>query len=155
MKPNERLKSYKALLKVKAYEPECLTDYLYNHYTCEDITEGYRHTFHYQTLMEAAKAYHHASPKTSPVFLKVKRDEKSGHLYESEDFDDENHIYVFIDKESGFFETPNFELSYELTLEKGVSQEDYDHDTLVLLDALACIDDFMRINMIGAYASHL
>lgn len=151
MRPDERFKLYKPLIKVQEYEPERLTDYMHSHYTCEDITEDYKTTFHYQVLMETLHNYHNAAPEASPVFLRVTNDEKSMNLYKSEEFDNENYVYVFIDKESGFFETPSFELAYELTMEAGVSQEDYDNDTLVLLDALARIEDFMCVNAVDSH----
>ncbi len=139
---------YKPLIEVKEYHRDVLVDYMYNHYDCENITDEYKDSFFYGVLIDGLSNYYNAAAKQDPVLLKVIKDDRSDQMYkiEEEGYDELNFFYVFIDRESGYFLTNSNIIAYELTLEKGVSQEAYDDENVELLDALNYIDGFMRLN---------
>jgi hypothetical protein len=143
---------HKHLIQPKEYHPGLLIDFLKTNYNWEDITSEYKDTVHFKVLTDSLSNYYNVGTSSkNPVFLKIKNDEKSAELYAYKGFDgindsdDVNYYFVFLDAESGFFDTNSVVLRYKLTLEKGVTQEEYDTNALALLDALSFIDDYIRV----------
>ena len=52
----------------------------------------------------------------------------------------EKFIYVILEEKTGYILTNNAKLHLELTIEKGISQNDYDHDTARLMEYISCIE---------------
>jgi hypothetical protein len=138
---------YKRLIEPKNYHPNTLTDFIKSNYNWDDITSDYKDTLHFKSLTDSLKNHDNAKVGSGPIFLKIKDDEKSSELYKYKEFndsDDVNYYFVFLDAESGFFDTNSTVLRYELALEKAVTQEEYDNNATALLDSLAFIDDYVK-----------
>ena len=132
----DKYRKYKELLEPKNYYPDLLTDYLYCKYNCKDITSTYRNKNNYKVIMDNLLMHFGSVDQLAPIILEIINDEKSGQLYQNHD---ESFIYVFLDKQSGFFDSNSNQIIYELTIEKSVSKEDYENESTNLVDALGII----------------
>lgn len=131
---------YKERIAPKQYEKDMLTNYLTQHYQCEDITETYRKSIEYSFTRNNFISQYGGQCAQEEVVYRIKEDENSRPLYDcysKEGLGEE--IIVFVEKNTGYVETDSRELFYELRLYKSVSQEDYDGNSLELLDLLCLI----------------
>ncbi|MGF6375158.1 hypothetical protein M2140_000192 [Clostridiales Family XIII bacterium PM5-7] len=71
-----------------------------------------------------------------PVLYEIEKNEKSNHLYiDVEPFS--KIVYVYIEKNSGYFETNSNFLAYDFCLIRGVNQKEYDNNSTQLLNLIS------------------
>ncbi len=139
----ERLKPYKCKVKPHAFCFEDFEKTLLDHFDCEDITrlETARNRRHHRIfrLNYEQNPFFKIDGCFQPVFYRIVRNEKSEKLFEELYADQE--ITVYIEKTSGYFETNSNRLYRKLCIARGVTQKDYDSNSVKLLDLLAMMKE--------------
>ena len=128
----ETFERQKSLITPRPYDFNKITSYLTDHYDLEE-----RKLYPVQVEMFEANLQrldYYNQEHFSPVFLTVVRNERSRRLYA--DCSENEEIFLYIEKSSGYIETNSCELHNKLIELRGVTQEEYDRNSQKLYELI-------------------
>ncbi len=76
------------------------------------------------------------------IAYKILRNSKSNSYYQYDSFQGDRFIFVVFETRTGVIHCNSSKLMLELLIEQGVSQHDYDNETILFIDYLSSLDQY-------------
>lgn len=128
----ETFENQKRTITPKTYDFETIASYLDEHYDLKEKTLAPIQIEIFKANLQDLDYYDKKC--FLPIFLCVVRNEKSNDIYR--DFPEDENIYVYIEKNSGYIETNSGILQKKLFEIRGVTQEEYDRNSQKLYELI-------------------
>ena len=132
---NEDFSEIKRTIVPQPYSYHRLVDYVGSNF---DYREIHVNDSQYAIFKEnISRALNRDVLEISPLFLKLPKTEKNIDLYSN--LQGYTEVYLYLDKKTCYFETNSVFLHEKLFLVRGVNQEDYDNNSLILQELVSVI----------------
>lgn len=135
----EYINKYKSKIVPHPFNFEIYESYLQVNFDYKAITDFKidRNKIHLEIFKCNLKACFPNSIKADPVFIELIKNNKSRYLYDEDN--ERVTIFIYMDKETGYYETNSDFISDKLSLLRGVNEEEYNNNSPQLLHLITIL----------------